>query len=157
MEKIINAFMDEFQKNIPPALYELKEVINAHVRSSAETIIRKMDLVTREEFDTQLLVLRRAQEKLVKIEKSVKDMQQITSASEKKDKRMKKSLQQTSQSVEKTSSKKTNATKLTKKEAVTSRSSGSGKVTGSENTRVPKRKVATKKVVRKKTTDDTVN
>lgn len=71
MEKIINAFMDEFQKNIPPALFELKEVIAAHVRSTAETVIHKMDLVTREEFDTQLLVLRRSREKLEAIEKKV--------------------------------------------------------------------------------------
>ena len=79
--KIINAFMDEFQKNIPPALFELKEVIAAHVRSTAETVIHKMDLVTREEFDTQLLVLRRSREKLEAIEKKV--MQLTESATQK--------------------------------------------------------------------------
>ena len=69
MEKILNEFMDEFQKNIPPALSELKETIDAHVRATAETIINKMDLVSREEFDTQLLLLRRSREKLVTLEK----------------------------------------------------------------------------------------
>jgi BMFP domain-containing protein YqiC len=71
VEKMINAFMDEFQKNIPPALYDLKEVISAHVRSTAETIIKKMDLVSREEFDTQLLVLRRAHQKLAELEEKL--------------------------------------------------------------------------------------
>ena len=81
MEKMINAFMDEFQKNIPPALYDLKEVISAHVRSTAETIIKKMDLVSREEFDTQLLVLRRAHQKLAELEEK---LNQIAEVKEKK-------------------------------------------------------------------------
>ena len=71
VEKMINAFMDEFQKSIPPALYDLKEVIGAHVRSTAETIIKKMDLVSREEFDTQQLVLRRAHQKLAELEEKL--------------------------------------------------------------------------------------
>ena len=74
MEKILNTFMDEFQKNIPPALHELKAVISDHVRATAETIIRKMDLVTREEFNTQMLVLRKSREKLTDIEKRIEEM-----------------------------------------------------------------------------------
>ena len=77
MEKMINAFMDEFQKNIPPALYDLKEVISAHVRSTAETIIKKMDLVSREEFDTQLLVLRRAHQKLAELEEKLNQLAEV--------------------------------------------------------------------------------
>jgi BMFP domain-containing protein YqiC len=64
VDNLLNTFMDEFQKNIPPALSELKDVFSAHVRATAETIIAKMDLVSREEFDTQRLLLRRAQEKV---------------------------------------------------------------------------------------------
>ncbi len=41
MENFLNEFMDEFQKNIPPALSELKDTVDAHVRSTAETIIKK--------------------------------------------------------------------------------------------------------------------
>ena len=77
MEKMINAFMDEFQKNIPPALYDLKVVISAHVRSTAETIIKKMDLVSREEFDTQLLVLRRAHQKLAELEEKLNQLAEV--------------------------------------------------------------------------------
>ena len=60
--------MEEFQKNIPPALYELKEVIGEHARSACESMIHKMDLVSREEFDAQVLLLRRSQEKLSSLE-----------------------------------------------------------------------------------------
>ena len=74
MEKLLNEFMDEFQKNIPPALYEFKEMINEHVKSTAETIISKMDLVSREEFDTQLLLLRRSREKLADLEKKMENL-----------------------------------------------------------------------------------
>ena len=83
MEKLLNEFMDEFQKNIPPALYEFKEMINEHVKSTAETIISKMDLVSREEFDTQLLLLRRSREKLADLEKKMEDMLAASSLSEK--------------------------------------------------------------------------
>ena len=76
MNEIINAFMDEFQKNIPPALCELKDVIAQHVRATAETVIYKMDLVSREEFDTQLLLLRRSREKLADLEKKLADMRE---------------------------------------------------------------------------------
>ncbi|MEC8882908.1 MAG: accessory factor UbiK family protein [Pseudomonadota bacterium] len=71
MEKIINGFMEEFQKNIPPALYELKEVIGEHARSACESMIHKMDLVSREEFDAQVLLLRRSQEKLLSLEERI--------------------------------------------------------------------------------------
>jgi BMFP domain-containing protein YqiC len=64
MEKIINEFMDAFQKNVPPALCEVKEVVNEHARLVCESVVRKMDLVSREEFDAQVLLLRRAQENL---------------------------------------------------------------------------------------------
>ena len=74
MESILNEFMDEFQKNIPPVLCELKDTIDDHVRTTAETIIQKMHLVSREEFDTQLLLLRRSREKLAALEKKIEDM-----------------------------------------------------------------------------------
>lgn len=83
MEKLLNEFMDEFQKNIPPALYEFKEMINEHVKSTAETIISKMDLVSREEFDTQLLLLRRSREKLADLEKKMEDLLAASSSGEK--------------------------------------------------------------------------
>ena len=152
MEKIINAFMDEFQKNIPPALFELKEVINAHVRSTAETIIHKMDLVTREEFDTQLLVLRRAQEKLAKIEESVKEMIEHANVSEKRNAQMKKTTpQSTSQAREIRSKNKVNTSEQTKKRTTTS--AKTRKASDVEKSEKSKKVVATKKSTRKKTTN----
>ena len=153
MEKIINAFMDEFQKNIPPALFELKEVINAHVRSTAETIIHKMDLVTREEFDTQLLVLRRAQEKLAKIEESVKEMIEHANVSEQRNAQMKKTTPQlTSQAREIGSESNVNTSKQTKK-STTNPSTKTRKASNVEKSEKSKKVVATKKSTRKKTTN----
>ena len=71
MQKIVNAFIDEFQKNIPPALGELKDILDAHLRTTAEAVVKKMNLVTREEFDTQLLLLRRSRKKLDKLEEKL--------------------------------------------------------------------------------------
>lgn len=75
MDSLLNTFMDEFQKNIPPALSDLKDVITAHMRATAETVIAKMDLVSREEFDTQRLLLRRSQEKLNDLEMRLQSLE----------------------------------------------------------------------------------
>jgi hypothetical protein len=132
VEKIINAFMDEFQKNIPPALFELKEVINAHVRSTAETIIHKMDLS--------------------KIEESVKEMIEHANVSEKRNAQMKKTTpQSTSQAREIRSKNKVNTSEQTKKRTTTS--AKTRKASDVEKSEKSKKVVATKKSTRKKTTN----
>ena len=83
VENLLNTFMDEFQKNIPPALSELKDVLSAHVRATAETIIAKMDLVSREEFDTQRLLVRRAQEKVDALAKRLEQLESKKKSSKK--------------------------------------------------------------------------
>ena len=82
-EAFIHAFMDSFQKNVPPALSSVAQMLKDHVRITLEQVLKKMHFVTREEFDIQVMLLRQAQEKI-----SV--LQQRLDALEKADNRSKK-------------------------------------------------------------------
>ena len=75
-QNFLHAFMEAFQKNIPPVLSGLGDVLKDHVRSSMESVLHKMDVVSREEFDSQVLLLRRSREKLDMLEKKISQLQE---------------------------------------------------------------------------------
>ena len=55
-------FANELKKNMRPIL---------------ESLLAKMDLVTREEFNAQSMVLKKTREKLEKLEKKVEDLEKM--------------------------------------------------------------------------------
>ena len=68
LSKKISAFM-------PESLQGLQSDFESNVRSSLESGLRKMNLVTREEFDIQSAVLLRTREKLEALEKLVAELE----------------------------------------------------------------------------------
>ena len=60
---------------LPPSLKELHEDIEKNMRSGLESGLRKMNVVTREEFDIQTAVLLRTREKLEALEKIVTELE----------------------------------------------------------------------------------
>lgn len=56
---------------IPEPIQATQKDIEANLRSGLENGLRKMNLVTREEFDVQTAVLQRTREKLEQLEKRV--------------------------------------------------------------------------------------
>ena len=74
-QAFIHAFMDSFQKNIPPALSSVSTMLSEHVAITLERVLKKMHLVTREEFDIQMGLLKQAQRKLADIEKQVAELE----------------------------------------------------------------------------------
>ncbi len=73
-EKFIHSFMDAFQRNVPPALSGLGQVLRDHVKMTLEQVLAKMDIISREEFDVQVALLRRANEKLLRLEERMLEM-----------------------------------------------------------------------------------
>lgn len=53
---------------LPPSASDLREDMEQNLRSGLESGLRKMNLVSREEFDIQTAVLLRTREKLEKLE-----------------------------------------------------------------------------------------
>ncbi len=71
--------MDDIAKKIaefmPASLQNLQSDIKNNVQSGLESSLRKMNLVTREEFEIQTAVLQRTREKLETLEKIVKQLE----------------------------------------------------------------------------------
>lgn len=53
---------------LPPSLGEAREDLTKNFRSALQAGLQRLDLVTREEFEVQRLVLRRTREKLEALE-----------------------------------------------------------------------------------------
>ena len=63
---------------IPEPLQATQQDIESNLRSGLESGLRKMNLVTREEFDVQSAVLLRTREKLEQLEKRVTELEAHT-------------------------------------------------------------------------------
>ena len=68
----IQAFAESFVENLPPALSGLRDIIHEHARQTAERVLDSMGLVSREEFDVQVMMLKKARERLDKLEALLK-------------------------------------------------------------------------------------
>jgi len=60
---------------IPEPLQATQQDLESNLRSGLETGLRKMNLVTREEFDIQNAVLLRTREKLEALEKRISELE----------------------------------------------------------------------------------
>jgi BMFP domain-containing protein YqiC len=71
--------LDDLAKKLsgfmPASLQDLQSDFESNVRSGLESGLRKMNLVTREEFDIQAAVLLRTREKLEALEKLVEKLE----------------------------------------------------------------------------------
>jgi BMFP domain-containing protein YqiC len=74
-----NTQIDDLAKKLadflPPSLKNLHEDIEKNMRGGLENGLRKMNVVTREEFDIQTAVLLRTREKLEALEKIVETLE----------------------------------------------------------------------------------
>jgi BMFP domain-containing protein YqiC len=61
--------------SVPPAFRSIQQDLESNFRSVLRASLSKLDLVTREEFDTQLKVLERTRSKLEALEKKVEEME----------------------------------------------------------------------------------
>ncbi len=71
----LNSLAKKLASFAPASLQHLQEDLEQNMRSGLESGLRKMNLVTREEFDVQTAVLLRTREKLEALEKIVKEME----------------------------------------------------------------------------------
>jgi BMFP domain-containing protein YqiC len=61
--------------SVPPAFRSIQQDLESNFRSVLRASLGKLDLVTREEFDTQLKVLERTRSKLEALEKKVAELE----------------------------------------------------------------------------------
>ena len=60
--------LKQLLQGLPPNLRVLRDDLEKHLRMGLQNVFTKLDLVTREEFDTQVAVLKRSREKLEALE-----------------------------------------------------------------------------------------
>ena len=56
---------------VPPGLKDAREDLGSNFKSALQAALRKLDVVTRDEFDVQRLVLLRTREKIEQLEQQV--------------------------------------------------------------------------------------
>ena len=69
--KFIDDLARQISDSIPSGIREMQRDIEKNVHTLLQTAFDRLDLVTREEFDTQSRVLARTREKLEQLEKIV--------------------------------------------------------------------------------------
>ena len=70
--KNIQKYSKKITESIPEDIDALKGDLKQNIQAAIEAQIKKLDLVTREEFEIQELILKRTREKLEKLEKDIK-------------------------------------------------------------------------------------
>jgi ubiquinone biosynthesis accessory factor UbiK len=73
--KAIDDIANRLAAAIPPGLSNLKEDLEKTFHAILQSALGKLDLVTREEFEVQKMVLAKTREKLENLEKRVSEME----------------------------------------------------------------------------------
>lgn len=73
--KKINEFVQKTIDELPEGIKELPGEMQSHIRAALLSVFAKMDLVTREEFDTQSAVLLKTRLKLEALEKQLSELE----------------------------------------------------------------------------------
>lgn len=72
----IENLTDKILQTVPPGLMALSEDVRDLMRDKLKEQLTKLDLVPKEEFDTQCNVLQRTQAKLVELERIVIELEE---------------------------------------------------------------------------------
>lgn len=73
--KTIDEMANKLSGVLPPALHTIKEDLEKTFRAILQSVLGKMDLVTREEFEVQKLVLAKTRANLEALEKRVEALE----------------------------------------------------------------------------------
>ena len=73
---MINQFIKQFNQAFVPGAQALGDEVQMQIRTAMSSALQKMNLVTREEFDTQQAVLIRSREKLDALEQQISELEE---------------------------------------------------------------------------------
>ncbi len=75
-ENLVNQLIKQFNQAFVPGAQALGDEVQMQIRSAMTSALQKMNLVTREEFDTQQAVLTRSREKLDALEQQITELEE---------------------------------------------------------------------------------
>ena len=73
--KAIDDIANRLAGSLPPGLNNIKEDMEKNFHAILQSVLGKLDLVTREEFEVQKMVLAKTRAKLEELEKKVADLE----------------------------------------------------------------------------------
>jgi BMFP domain-containing protein YqiC len=73
--KFIDDLARQISESIPSGIKEMQQDVEKNIHTLLQGAFARLDLVTREEFDTQTRVLARTREKLEQLEKTVAELE----------------------------------------------------------------------------------
>ena len=73
----VDSLIEKLMQALPEGVSSLGKDIQTELRTNLHSVLRKMDLVTREEFEIQREVLIRSRQKLENLEKQVAELEQL--------------------------------------------------------------------------------
>ena len=74
-QDIFNELRGQFDQFMPDMARVARDDVEQHVRMAVTSVLDRLDLVTREEFDAQSAVLTRTREKVEALEKRVEELE----------------------------------------------------------------------------------
>ena len=81
-QDLFSELQQQFGQFMPDMARAAREDVEQHARAAVTSVLSRLDLVTREEFDAQAAVLQRTREKLEALEKKVAVFEAATPISE---------------------------------------------------------------------------
>lgn len=73
--KLIDELTQKLSQALPEGVGGFQQDVEKNIRATLQGAFRKMDLVTREEFEVQQALLARSREKLERLETQIKDLE----------------------------------------------------------------------------------
>ena len=73
--KNVDDFANKIKDITPESLKSSKEEMQKTLKSGAEGVLQKLDLVSREEYDIQVALLRKCQEKIDELEAKISELE----------------------------------------------------------------------------------
>lgn len=77
---LLGQVQQQFGQFVPDMARAAREDMENHARAAVMSVVSKLELVTREEFDAQQAVLLRTRERLEQLEKQVAELEQAPGA-----------------------------------------------------------------------------
>ena len=77
LDKTINEIVRKISAALPEDLKTAKEGLEKNVRAAVEGAFQRLDLVTREEFDVQVMLLSKTQQRVKELEQRINELEDL--------------------------------------------------------------------------------
>ncbi len=77
LDKTINEIVRKISAALPEDLKTAKEGLEKNVRATVEGAFQRLDLVTREEFDVQVMLLSKTQQRVKELEQRINELEDL--------------------------------------------------------------------------------